>query len=1055
MPGLIKPSRMSFLGRSVFNKGRGVYFVGGALLFDLIDPNTILTEQALWQAVADQVPPGSIFDEAAAKPFAEVLVAGSAIPPGAEPVRALAVEVRVGTFAKRLRVYGDRRWVMGDHGPVFTSPVPFDHMPLVAERAFGGPGFDANPAGVGADAADRLGARGEAPLPNIETWDDQILQIETRPRPALIGPLPGDAPQRLRLMGSTDGAYLKESFPGFPDDFDVGYFNVAPHDQILSGYLRGDEEVIVSGMSSKHPTVQSRLPGLRARAFLVPKDKPDTLREVRLNLDTVWLFGSINKGAVIFHGAAHVEDPEADDIAYVMLAYERLYEPRDLAHYQSVFRLRTEGEDRVKYVLADYQLAPLISDAERAERVKQKHAAFYEAQKRFTDMQAFVLHKELKRMGMPPELWPAIEPPKMPPVAIPTREEMERGEGDFAQLLDDMAEMERFGQAVLVKGDEILKRMIESTGAPLPATMVKPEDVGLDPAARHPDAEALGQDLESEDFGQLVKLFDDSRDELTRQLELGGLAQPDVDFDDYRKLLTGEALIDATNREDPEDAFQKARARALDLPEGSPLFEMRQSLAKLDPASMPLPPALPAGMTLDDVMRMPPPARDKTPIKDLVAGGGRAEADAADAEAALGRLRKAGGKLAKTFPALASEDPADTFDSLLDAFAAGAEAADTSQSLTEMMAAVPTMLDEAERTVIDSTRSMRRTAPAATAPAPPLTPDAAIRLGTVAREEIGFGNLAGRDLAGADLSGADLSGCDLTGTLLEKANLQGTRLVGAILDDAALTGANLERADLTDASLRRTNLSQANLHRASLHGARLSDTQIVTGTFDGAHFKHATLENVVFLTTSLKHTNFKKAQISASTFLRCAINGAPWRKAHGQRLTFIECDFGRHAVFHGARLDETGFIKCQMPGADWSRAVLHKSGFVGESAIAHGNWRAARLWECGFMEQDLEGSDFTHARIMKSTLVMCSALGARFRLARLRECTVMRSNLNGCDLVGADLYRTVLHRSKLRRASLRGASLYNCDFGQAKLLGADLTHANIDGTVFTAPAVLG
>ncbi len=47
--------------------------------------------------------------------------------------------MRVGTVInKRLRVFGDRYWEKGRFGLRMTEPEPFENMPIIYERAFGG-----------------------------------------------------------------------------------------------------------------------------------------------------------------------------------------------------------------------------------------------------------------------------------------------------------------------------------------------------------------------------------------------------------------------------------------------------------------------------------------------------------------------------------------------------------------------------------------------------------------------------------------------------------------------------------------------------------------------------------------------------------------------------------------------------------------------------------------------------------------------------------------------------------------------------------------------------
>ena len=74
--------------------------------------------------------------------------------------------------------------------------VPFDRMPLIYERAYGGVGSDDNPLGVG------LGASTAGKLPNLSDPNDPT-------RVACFGPVPRGFPVRKRLLGATDRKQLE------------------------------------------------------------------------------------------------------------------------------------------------------------------------------------------------------------------------------------------------------------------------------------------------------------------------------------------------------------------------------------------------------------------------------------------------------------------------------------------------------------------------------------------------------------------------------------------------------------------------------------------------------------------------------------------------------------------------------------------------------------------------------------------------------------------------------------------------------------------------------
>ena len=65
--------------------------------------------------------------------------------------------------------------------------------------------------------------------------------------------LPPDSPLRKRHLGTFNDAWLKTSWPHLPDDTQPAYFNVAPPDQRLGGFFRGDEKIVLHNMGGAQP----------------------------------------------------------------------------------------------------------------------------------------------------------------------------------------------------------------------------------------------------------------------------------------------------------------------------------------------------------------------------------------------------------------------------------------------------------------------------------------------------------------------------------------------------------------------------------------------------------------------------------------------------------------------------------------------------------------------------------------------------------------------------------------------------------------------------------
>lgn len=266
-------------------------------------------------------------DFALHKRNAEVLLAGTARAPGGAPTTSMVVTFRFGRVQRALAVFGERAWTsLGGLGPA----RPFTELPLRWEHAFGGSGHPTNPVGMGADRS--------AP-PRIEDPHALIAEARDRPEPAGAFPIPRAWPQRARRVGTYDGAWAKTRWPWLPDDFDWGYFNVAPAAQQMTGYFRGDEEFAWRGLDPEIPLVEGRLPGLRARAFLQLEPVGEgAFREVPLVLDTALIDADHRRVVCTWRGAAPVASEALTDVAHLFYVHEPVDANTPLAECQAWYQ---------------------------------------------------------------------------------------------------------------------------------------------------------------------------------------------------------------------------------------------------------------------------------------------------------------------------------------------------------------------------------------------------------------------------------------------------------------------------------------------------------------------------------------------------------------------------------------------------------------------------------------------------------------------------------------------------------------------------------------------
>ena len=203
------------------------------------------------------------------------------------------VEFRVGPVGKWVRAWGDR-FASGRQGKP-TPPAAFEVIPLTYERAFGGwdttadnpdhHGYEPrNPVGVGFRTKKGTVTEGD-PWPNLEDPYDPIRALGPEGKPAGFGFVSPDWQPRASLAGTYDEQWAQQRSPLLPLDFDRRFFNAASEGMVVSGYLLGNEAVVVRG-ATPDGYWGFYLPGIAApKAHVRMKMGDDRLMETRL--DTV------------------------------------------------------------------------------------------------------------------------------------------------------------------------------------------------------------------------------------------------------------------------------------------------------------------------------------------------------------------------------------------------------------------------------------------------------------------------------------------------------------------------------------------------------------------------------------------------------------------------------------------------------------------------------------------------------------------------------------------------------------------------------------------------
>ncbi|WP_341988662.1 DUF2169 domain-containing protein [Azorhizobium sp. AG788] len=1036
MPLVIKPRPLAVLTKVERRRRGAQYLVTVMAAFDLADSSRLDGDQGLWVMAAQALPTGGALDTGMPKPRAELLIGGRIQAPDSA---GLLLEAQVGGLTKRLAVFGDRWWRLGAMGYEATAAQPLSDLLLGPDRAFGGPGHRLNPAGLGFGAAARIGDGAPVALPNVEDPAALIYAVDDEPAPAVFGPMDVLHPERARLAGTYDQAWVEHVAPALADDIHPDFFMTAPPDQRFPAYLRGDEPYRLRNFSRDMPDLSGQLPALRPRAF-VGRTGQEWV-ELTLQLDTLWLFAGARRGVLCWHGGVPVADMDGKDVTDLMLAYERMADPpRSHAHYAEVRRLRTDPETAPRYAFSEGQLSPEPDPREAARRVAARTTQARDRALRDAEATDFLISRQLDRLSVPMALRPPPTTPDPDPLPLPTPEDLADGAFDLGAMLDAIEAKTRIAHESL--------RQLAEQGQPVLDAMADLKRPGVGTAQIDALLASLAP-LGGPDIAASLDEAASQRPAPAPDLD-GDPMPPALDTALAAAAVAGDwraLLADALQGADDAAVLAAARARFLQLPESSPLADARASLDTIDAIALPPMPEPP-----EDARPTPPPPADAVAalLASLAASPDMPPEQGAALAAQVAGVER---KLIEALPGLAPQAGRSALDLLLEQLAPTDPAA-ADQSADARMAQgkgdltlARAEIEAAEPRLMAGIAALRLNAPEAAYPQELFSPHVARTFGDLVLAEARAGlDLRGRDMAGANLAGADLSGLDLTGVFLEGANLANARLTGARLVDATLTQARLDHADLSQTDLTGANLCGVDAPAVRLAGARLEGTRLMKAGLRGARMAGAILRDIQALEVDLDGADLTEARLEEVMVLKGTLRGAMFARAQLRQCHFLQAEMV-DIDFSGAFLDRCGLLAVNAPGLRAVDADLRGSNFVGKAVLTGADCSGALASDCSFFDAILSGARFAGAVLDRTAFGAADLAGANFRLASLRRVFADGADLTGADFVGAQMMEAQLHRANLVRATLRGANLYGADLSDAELGGADLTGANLTNTV--------
>ena len=222
---------------------------------------------------------------------------------------------------------------------------------------------------------------------------------------------------------------------------------------------------------------------------------------------------------------------------------------------------------------------------------------------------------------------------------------------------------------------------------------------------------------------------------------------------------------------------------------------------------------------------------------------------------------------------------------------------------------------------------------------------------SMAKTDLRWVSLAGRDLGKNDFSGADLRHASLGKTLISETSFRNTKCA-AFFDGANLLKCDFTGADLAGVSFAGSVLVNCKLPNAGLSNGRFVDSDGKGVTFgdcelDGAVFVGPDLAKASFYGSSLKGANFNRAKLPDAKFGRTALARAIFDSAVAPRADFSDADLTRG-----------NFVKASLEGAKFNRATLTAAALAGATFD--------------------ENTDFSGASIIGIDLSACDLRKARF-----------------------------------------------------------------------------
>jgi len=900
--------------------------------------NEILLEQDLWKLIPGLLGKDQILDMGMPKPNAEVLVTGNAYATKGKVVSSMAISFAVGDLKKELVVYGDRYWgFMG-----MSEAEPFREMAVDYNHAFGGKEYKKNPLGKGMEDVDVFGEM-RRPLPNIELPDQVMTSKGQIPEPASFGPIDLMWEQRASKIGTYDDKWLKDRAPGYADDLDWSYFNAAPKDQWLDGFLNGDETFSIVNMHPEKQSVEGKLPGFRTRCFVnqrkqepldnIQNDKKQedlTFKEIEMKAETVWIFPEAETGILIYRGTMQIHTDDASDIEHMIIAYENLDDSlRNEDHYKNALTKRLDPDKGFLYMMDTTEMIP---DGVRCGFVRMLEAAGEDTVNAFgqnMDAKAESLRQEVEkkleeqRQQLTEQLTqanidlsPYIEKLKLEPNSVsddPDVKELmaivdkvmpgaidgDTSKFDFKKL--DMSKMHDLNQ----KMSDIAENKKQDAKQQISTMIAEFEN-------KIKDNEKLKEPLSTK-INELQTCLEniDKKPELPRPPNVDVLEQVHKQVKEVEQKIEQMRLMGVDEAELPKIEIDINEVE-------NNIQEMCSGLKK-------------GYLSGAHYIEGRPP--HKEPL-DII----------------LHRFKKDINK----GESIAGGDYAG-----IDLSGMDLSGVDFRSCYLEYVNFSGAILHNA--------------------------------------------NFKNAILAHANLSKAKLQGANLEGANIGDANLMNADLTGSNMKDAILSKSNLKRAKLVQCNLQGiTEILQADLTEVDMSESVLTSINLLDTPIDNAKFIKTQMSNTNFINCSLNGTDFSGCMLDGSNWVGIKADNAVFNEASMINNRFPDKSSLKQASFVKAKLDKSNFREVNLEGSDFTEASFEMADF-GEANLQKASFYCAIGKRSQFIKADLADANMSSMNMMEGTLMKARLTNADFTYSNLYAVEFMNATVGGTDFSHANL----------------------------------------------------